>query len=144
MCVPSCRHQRLGPVSRSSHQQVVTPLPRGLRVFWLRDCPHLFIICLFAPLLFKTLSKPETYMTKETCLQTHDLQTMFFLKKIHLNIFDLHCVNFCCIAKLNTHGCVCVYIYIYIFLLILFHYVLYQNIDYDSLCYTHGLVVYSS
>ena len=43
MCVPSCQHQRFGPVSSSSHQQVVTPLPRGLVYFGL-EIVHIYLL----------------------------------------------------------------------------------------------------
>ena len=44
----------------------------------------------------------------------------------------------------NSGVCVCVCVYIYIIFQILFHYRLLQDVDYSSLCYPVGLVVYRS
>ena len=39
--------------------------------------------------------------------------------------------------------CICVYVYIYLLFHTLFHYGLSKDIEYNSLCYTYDLVVYS-
>ena len=69
MCVPSCQHQRFGPVSSSSHQQVVTPLPRGLVYFGL-EIVHIYLLsaCLhhYYSRLFQSLRPvwPKKYVCK--------------------------------------------------------------------------------
>lgn len=136
MCVPSCRHQRLGPVSSSCHQQMGTPLPRGLVYFGL-EIVHIYLLsaCLhhYYSRLFQSLRPiwPKKHVCKPMIFK------QCFSKKKCIRIYLIYIV-FISIVKLHTHR------YIYVPSHMLFHYVLSQNIDYSSLCYTHGLVVYSS